>query len=140
VGRVGVVGGRVGRGKGVEEGVRRVLRWVEMGSSMRAREVRRKVRRAVVLKQREGVRIGGGVVGLDIVGGGGDLGRECSFCWVGGARRDGGEEGGEGGSIVVQNQASLFDFDLVGLRYLGGEACDCARSAAHLRATDHVVT
>lgn len=97
-------------GKGLCEGVRRELRCVEIGSSMRAREVRRKVRRALVLKQREGVSVGGGWVGVDMVGGG--LGRMCLFWGVGNSRCEGGEGGDdgvgvEGDSAVIQNHASL---------------------------------
>jgi hypothetical protein len=110
VGPVRVVSGE--GEKGDEEGVSRELRCVDIGSSMRVRELRRKVRRAVVEKQREGVRLGGGCVGCDMVGRGLE---DCSFgC---GAGRDcvGGRDGrigvGDEGGVVesVQNHASLND-------------------------------
>ena len=72
-----------------EEGVMRELREVLMGSSMRARDVRRKERSADGEKQKVGVRCGGRV-GADIMGrGGGRTG-------VAGGVARGGEEGEEG--------------------------------------------
>jgi hypothetical protein len=55
----------------VVDGVSRALRFVDMLSSMLARERRRKSRSTRVLKQNCGVSFAGAAVGLDIMGGGG---------------------------------------------------------------------
>lgn len=98
--------------EGEVAGVRRVLRLVFMGSSIREREERRNCLRADGWKQNEGVRLGD-CVGWDMVGGAGGADRRRGR--VAGRELGGGSE--ESVGEVAQNHASLSVWGVDVVRY-----------------------
>lgn len=97
----------------VLEGVSRAFRFVEMLSSMLARDNRRKSRNTRVLKQNCGVSWVGVAVGSDIMSAAsaldlGDVDGACrGLCEASALMRGEGGRGGDSGEGVFQNHASL---------------------------------